>query len=199
VLRQACLQAGAGRSSGLELRMSVNGSSRQLTSGLSTEELEELLGQNGLEPSGLMLEITESLMVDGRDAILSWLERASALGIGLAVDKFGTGCSSLGNLKRFPVDTLKIDRSFVRGLPDDAEDAALIKAIVAMARRLGLRVVAEGVETNAQLAFLQGLGCELAQGYLFSRPVAAEQVPELARRFAAAHRAATEAEEPDDT
>ncbi len=169
--------------------MSVNVSSHQLTSGLGIEELAVLLQQNGLEPSGLMLEITENLMVGGRNVTRSWLERASTLGIGLTVDDFGTGYSSLSGLKRFPVDTLKIDRSFVRGLPGDAEDAALVEAIVAMARSLGLRVAAEGVETSAQLAFLRELGCELVQGYLFSRPVAAEQVPELARRLTALHRA----------
>lgn len=195
VLRQVCLQAGAWRNSGLELRMSVNLSNHQLTSGLDIDELEELLQQHGLEPSRLMLEITESLTVDGGDATLSWLERASALGIGLAVDNFGTGYSSLSGIKRFPLDSLKIDRSFVRGLPGAAEDAALVEAIVAMAHSLGLRVVAAGVETDAQLASVLELGCEWAQGYLFSRPVAAEQVPELARRFTAPHRAAADAEE----
>ncbi len=195
VLQQACLQAGAWRNSGLELQMSVNVSSYQLTSELGVEELEELLAQNGLDPSGLMLEITEGMMLDGGDATLSWLEQTSALGIGLAVDEFGTGCASLSHLKRFPVDTLKIDRSFLRGLPGATEDAALVEAIFTMARGLGLRVVAAGVETHAQLAFVQELGCKMAQGHLFSRPVAAEQVPELARRFAAPHHAAAEANE----
>jgi len=185
VLEQACQQAGVWRRAGLQLRMCVNFSGRQLATGQGIDELEALLSDNGLDPSGLTLEITEGLMTEARDETLGWLERICALGIGLALDDFGTGHSSLGYLKRYPVDTLKIDRSFVHGLPHEEEDVALVQGIVAMAHGLKLRVVAEGVENRVQLAFLRELGCDIAQGYLFSRAVVAEEVPELVRRLSA--------------
>jgi len=183
VLETACEQTAAWHNEGLELRLHVNLSSRQLTSGLKVDELEAVLERYGLKPGDLVLEISESLVRDGPDAALDWLELASSLGMGLAVDDFGTGYSSLGYLKRFPVDTLKIDGSFVSGLPDDSSDVALVKAMVAMAHSLNLQVVAEGVETVEQYTFLQNLGCGLAQGYLFSRPVEPWEIPELTRRL----------------
>jgi EAL domain-containing protein (putative c-di-GMP-specific phosphodiesterase class I) len=114
------------------------------------------------------------MLMQSVDTTLQTLDQLKEMGVRLAIDDFGTGYSSLSYLKRFPLDTLKIDRSFVKDLPRDAEDAAITKAIIAMAHSLRLAVVAEGVETTEQLAFLQQHGCDVVQGYLFSRPVSAD-------------------------
>ena len=182
VLRKACAQAAAWRSDGLELRINVNISSRQLALGLTTEHIAAILAEHGLPPAALMLEITEGLVLDQDASSLEWVEALKAQGIGLAVDDFGTGYSSLSYLKRFPIDTLKIDRSFVRDIPDDCSDASLVQAIIAMADSLALEIVAEGIETPEQLEFLCRLGCHKGQGYLFSKPVPAQDIPALAKR-----------------
>src|SRR4030095_16196266 len=122
----------------------------------------------------LEFEITESVLLDDHHQVAEELTSLRALGVKLALDDFGTGYSSLSYLKRFRFDVLKIDRSFVAGLPGDADDVSLVKAIVAMAKGLDLKVVAEGVETHDQLKFLTTLGCELAQGYLLARPMGEE-------------------------
>jgi len=150
--------------------------------GLDVEEMRALLMQAGAEPGSITLEITETLMLDGTATTEAWLQAVRGLGLGLAVDDFGTGYSSLSYLKRYPMDTLKIDRSFVQGLPGDREDVSLVQAILALARSLGLRVVAEGVETQAQRAFLSANGCDYMQGWLFSRAVSAGAIPDLAAR-----------------
>jgi EAL domain-containing protein (putative c-di-GMP-specific phosphodiesterase class I) len=142
------------------------------------------LRETGLGPEWLELEVTESMLMQGVDAqgvdlTLDTLFKLKDMGVRLAIDDFGTGYSSLAYLKRFPLDTLKIDRSFVKDLPRDAEDAAIAKAIIAMAHSLRLAVVAEGVETDQQLAFLRQHGCDLVQGFLFSRPVPAEEFAAL--------------------
>lgn len=128
------------------------------------------LGASGLRPGAIELEITESVFMDNLDIVHATLETLSGLGVTLALDDFGTGYSSLSYLKRFRVDTLKIDRSFVRDLPADGDDAAIVTAVMAMARSLRLRVIAEGVETRAQLDFLRDQGCHLAQGFLLAKP-----------------------------
>ena len=135
-------------------------------------------------PRWLELEVTESMLMQGVDSqgvdtTLDTLFKLKDMGVRLAIDDFGTGYSSLAYLKRFPLDTLKIDRSFVKDLPRDAEDAAIAKAIIAMAHSLRLAVVAEGVETDQQLAFLRQHGCDLVQGFLFSRPVPGEEFAAL--------------------
>ncbi|MEW8027618.1 MAG: EAL domain-containing protein [Candidatus Thiodiazotropha sp.] len=123
----------------------------------------------------LLFEITESVYMDeGRDPGAR-LDKLRKEGIGIAIDDFGTGYSSLGYLKRFPVDKIKIDRSFIRDVTSDPEDASLCEAIIAMAHHLKLRVVAEGVETEQQLRFLQARGCDFAQGYLFGKPMPVEE------------------------
>lgn len=130
-------------------------------------------------PERLELEVTESMLMDDRATTLGTLKRLKAMGLRLSIDDFGTGYSSLAYLKQFPVDTLKVDRSFVKDMPDAGDDAAIASAIIAMAHSLRLEVVAEGVETEAQLAFLRERGCEYVQGFLISRPVPAEQIIRL--------------------
>ena len=123
-----------------------------------------------------MLEITESVLVQDADLTVQRLRALKALGIRLAIDDFGTGYSSLSYLRRFPVDILKIDRSFVSGVGDGSQDSVLTEAIVMLARTLQLKVVAEGIEQPAQLAFLRELGCDLGQGYYFARPLPVDQM-----------------------
>ena len=126
--------------------------------------------------TALTLEITENLLLEESSESIGWLNSFKDCGIKLSIDDFGTGYSSLGYLKRFPVDTLKIDRSFVMGLPDDTGDASLVTAIAAMADSLGIDIVAEGVETEAQWRFLRDIGCDHMQGYYFSKPVPPEEI-----------------------
>jgi len=132
------------------------------------------LRNSGLPPSALWLEITESVLMEEAEATIETLIALRGLGVHLSIDDFGTGYSSLSYLKRFPVDVLKIDRSFVDGLGDDAEDEAIVTAVVRLAQALELGVVAEGVETAVQLAHLRRLGCNSVQGYYFGRPKSAD-------------------------
>ena len=127
-----------------------------------------MLAVSGLPPHLLELELTESILVRDADEALSRLQALSQLGVQLSIDDFGTGYSSLAYLKRFPIDKLKIDRSFVSGLPDDDSDVGIVRAILQMAQALGMKVIAEGVETELQRAFLKSEGCAFFQGYLFS-------------------------------
>lgn len=189
VLRRACEQAVAWRRQGIELGISVNVSSRQLTAGLKVADVQRILEETGLPPQALKLEITESLMLQA-DAALGWVDGIRELGVGLSLDDFGTGYSSLNYLKRFQMDVLKIDRSFVCGLADGAGESSLVQTIMAMASSLNLEVIAEGVETREQLDALRELGCRYIQGFLFSEPVIPEQVPELIRAIGADHAAA---------
>jgi len=132
-----------------------------------------------MSPNNLELEITESILMADSELAVSSLRELADLGITLAVDDFGTGYSSLSYLKQFPLNVLKIDRSFVRDVTEDADDAAIVDAILAMSKRLQLDVVAEGVESSAQLAFLQTHGCQRVQGYYFSKPLALEDLVEF--------------------
>ena len=171
VLREACQQAkrwhGAGQNG---LRISVNLSARQLQQGDLCERIAAILSEANLPPLTLELELTESLLMNDPLAAVQLLQGLAALGVRLAIDDFGTGYSSLAYLKRFPVSRLKIDRSFVRDLSTDANDAAIVHAVVAMAKSLKMEVIAEGVETVEQLNFLAAHGCFAVQGFLFSRP-----------------------------
>ncbi|MDF0733406.1 EAL domain-containing protein [Pseudomonas entomophila] len=171
VLRQACWQACEWGRQGMEVRVSVNLSVYQLRQGKVVSLVRQVLQESGLAPHLLELELTESQLLDNVEHIIATFEQLHALGVKLAIDDFGTGYSSLSYLKRFPVDYVKIDQAFIRGLHEGNQDAAIIRAIIAMAKSLALQVVAEGVETEAQLAFLREQGCDEAQGYLISRPV----------------------------
>lgn len=174
VLRTACDQAVAWRSAGLPpLRMSVNLSPRQFRQNGLLETVRSALAESGLEARALELEITEGTLVENVEQVVGTLSALHRLGVSIAVDDFGTGYSSLSYLKRFPIDILKIDRSFVKGIPHDGDDLAIATAIIAMAGNLRLRVTAEGVETLAQLTLLRERHCAEGQGYLFSRPLSA--------------------------
>ena len=176
-LHAACAQAARWQAAGRgPLAVSVNLSSRQLDEPTLPDLVAEALGAHGLEPRWLCLEITESAIMRDASQALAVLEALKELGVRIAIDDFGTGYSSLAYLRRFPVDVLKIDGSFVQGLGEDPEDSAIVAAVLRLAETLGVDVVAEGVETAGQLDTLRALGCQFGQGYFFSRPVAAEEI-----------------------
>jgi len=183
-LRTACRQARAWRVAGLpQLTVSVNLSARQFRLPGLTAMIAQILQQTGLEPESLELELTESSAMEDAAATTATLQELRALGVQLALDDFGTGYSSLSYLKRFPLTTLKIDHSFIRDITSDPNDAAITKATIVMAHALGLTVLAEGVESVDQLAFLRAHGCDRAQGFFFSRPLSADaMVVELGQR-----------------
>jgi EAL domain-containing protein (putative c-di-GMP-specific phosphodiesterase class I) len=181
-LRTACEQNQSWQTAGLPIvKIAVNISARQFNdpSGFA-DEVTRLLNVTGLDPRYLELEMTESMLLKNVDENVAVLRKLGKLGTYLAVDDFGTGYSSLAYLKQLPIDTLKIDRTFVRDIESDPDDAAIIQAIIAMAHGLKLRVTAEGVETQGQLAALRKLKCDQFQGYLISRPIPAG---EFAPRF----------------
>ncbi|WEF34420.1 EAL domain-containing protein [Pseudoduganella chitinolytica] len=183
VLRTACARLCQWLGEGLPpLRVAVNVSVRQLLQPDFAATVQGVLAATSLPPHLLELEITESTLMEHAQDTLAALHALRELGVRLSIDDFGTGYSSLSYLKRFPVDIIKIDRSFVRDVPRDADDVAIVTAIIALAHSLRLEVVAEGVETEAQLGFLQALGCDLLQGYLLSAPVPAVQFEALVRR-----------------
>ncbi len=186
VLRAACRQMAAWRASGVNIpTISVNLSVRQLERADILEIVRSALEESGLPPNALELEITESVIMNVDDAI-SVLERLSVLGVRLAVDDFGTGYSSLAYLKLLPIDTLKIDRSFVIGIGDSRGDESIIQAVIGLARNLGLATVAEGVETAQQLAFLCQAGCDQIQGFYFGKPQPADEFLDNWRKAASA-------------
>ena len=179
VLGRACAQARAWQDQGLPVRMSVNLSGQQISRGALVPLVQSALQESGLPPEMLELEITEGHIMDHVEQCIETLEGLRDLGVTLAIDDFGTGYSSLSYLKRLPVDRLKIDRSFVEGIPDDADDVAIVSTIVAMAQQLGLKVIAEGVETEAQLGHLRAHGCDEYQGYFLSRPTPGDELTVL--------------------
>ncbi|MPV70668.1 MULTISPECIES: putative bifunctional diguanylate cyclase/phosphodiesterase [Burkholderia] len=183
VLETACRQAAEWRRTiAPDLMVAVNLSPRQFHEGL-VESVGRCLAQTRLDPSALELEITEGLLMNDTDTVLPMLEALTDMKVRISVDDFGTGYSSLAYLKRFPLHNLKVDRSFVSGVPDHHDSVAITQAVVAMAHSLGMKVTAEGVETQAQSWFLQQIGCDMQQGYLFSRPLDAN---DYARRLGAA-------------
>ena len=153
--------------------MAVNVSSIQFRRGDVEDTVLRALAASGAQPGALELELTESILIDGAEQVLATIRRLQALGVGLAIDDFGTGYSSLAYLRRFAADKLKIDQSFVRGIADDPNDAAIVRALIELAHSLGLKVVAEGVETEAVLNELRRMGCDMVQGFHFSQPLPA--------------------------
>ncbi len=174
VLHEACLQARRWQghsASGSRPSVSVNLSTAQLKHPHLVSEVARVIEETGIDPGSLILEITESMLMEDAEGGVETLCGLKALGLRVAVDDFGTGYSSLAYLKRFPIDTLKIDRAFVDGLSREPGDTAIVRAIMALARALGLEVVAEGIETAEQMGMLQELGCDYGQGYYFARPL----------------------------
>jgi diguanylate cyclase (GGDEF)-like protein/PAS domain S-box-containing protein len=183
VLREACRQNKAWQDEGLPpARVSVNLSARQFQQRNIAKLVMSILEETGLEPRYLELELTESTIMRNAEEAIMMLNELHALGIGLAIDDFGTGYSSLSYLKRFPVDRLKIDRSFVSDIGDSSDDETITSAIIALARSLDLQVIAEGVETAAQLNFLKERECHEMQGYFFARPMPHDAIPHLLKR-----------------
>lgn len=179
VLEQACRDTAELRKSYPHLEVSVNVSGRQLTESDLVEQVCGCLERSGLDASALRLEITETFLVEDPDKALVMLSRLRGMGVGLKLDDFGSGYSSLDYLQRYPFDTLKIDRSFVSRLPASHENTEIVRAIAGLARSLGMDMVAEGIETQAQLEWLRDLGCRYGQGYWFSPPVPLARLKEL--------------------
>ena len=191
VLGEACRQTMAWRAAGLPaLTVSVNLSAMQFKNRRLPKTIAAILAAAGLPPANLELELTESMLVEDTEASAAMLAQLKEIGLKLSIDDFGTGYSSLAYLKRFPLDALKIDRSFVRDITSDKNDAAIVSATIGLAHNLNLRVVAEGVEQQVQVDILRAQGCDEAQGYLFSRPLAAPAFADWIGESAAASAAA---------
>ena len=166
--------------------MAVNLSARQFADDDLVAHIEQTMKRYGVTPADLGVELTESVLMADPERANEVLRRLRTMGVRIAIDDFGTGYSSLSYLKRLPAETVKIDRSFIRGLPADSDDAAITQAVIAMAHSLGLNVVAEGVETAEQLRTLRELGCDEAQGYLLGRPISAAETARLLQPIARA-------------
>ena len=176
VLREVCLQINRWKDLGVDWPVAVNLSARQLREGSLFEHLDALLAETGVDPARLEFEITESMIMGNPEKALGILHALKKRGLGLAVDDFGTGYSSLSYLKRFPVDTLKIDMSFVRDIASDNDSACIVKAVISLAHSLGLKVIAEGVESGEQAQYLREKGCDEAQGYFYGHPLPAGEL-----------------------
>jgi diguanylate cyclase (GGDEF)-like protein len=183
VTQEACLQAARWRASGMEnLKISINVAKPHFEDGLLCPRLRQLLRDTGLPPQWLMVELTESMLVQDAARALQQMNDLRSLGVGLSIDDFGTGYSSLSYLKHFPANELKIDRSFIIDLPTDNKDRAIVQTVVTLGHSLGMDVVAEGIETIEQHRILQHVGCDVFQGFLFSKAVPAEAFEALVRR-----------------
>jgi diguanylate cyclase (GGDEF)-like protein len=190
VLRDACRRAVVwqrSRPADQPLTLRVNVSARQLAQDSLRETVAEIIADTGIEPAALCLEVTESVLIEDPEESIRTLTELKELGLQIAIDDFGTGYSSLEYLRRLPVDCVKVDRSFVRGLPENEEDIAIVNAVIELGHALKLKVTAEGVETTEQLSNLRDAGCDTAQGFLFFRP---EPPEEVAKLFAGAQAAA---------
>ncbi len=179
VLKMACAQNKAWQDAGFDaFRVAVNLSARQFDDKKLAKSVQAVLGETGLDPSYLELELTEGIVMKNPEVTVEILRSFHILGIEISIDDFGTGYSSLSYLKRFPVNSLKIDRSFIQDITHDPDDAAIIRAVIAMGHSLNLKIIAEGVEKVAQLEFLRAMQCDTVQGYLFSVPLPVEIITE---------------------
>ncbi|MCB1013394.1 MAG: EAL domain-containing protein, partial [Microthrixaceae bacterium] len=182
VLREACHQLGEWQlalPATSSLTMSVNLSVRQLVSENIVQEVRDAIEDAGIDPSTLTLEITETTLMHDTELTRQRLSELRDLGVSLAVDDFGTGYSSLQYVQRFPIDIIKIDRTFVTGLGTNPGDSAVVQSMIELSQRLGVHTVAEGIDRPEQVTLLQSLGADLGQGYLFSKPVPASQIDAL--------------------
>jgi len=187
VIGEVCRQLRGWEAAGLPApRVAINLSARQLQQTDLAAVIERIVGKAGIDPTLLEFELTESMLMTNPEAAVAILSRIKALGMRLSVDDFGTGYSSLAYLKRFPLDALKIDRTFVRDLPDDLDDAAITKAVIRLAHSLNLKVVAEGVENIEQIRELEKYDCDEIQGYYVSKPLPAADCARLLRAEQAA-------------
>jgi EAL domain-containing protein (putative c-di-GMP-specific phosphodiesterase class I) len=183
VLATACARTKAWQGRGLpKLSVAVNLSARQFADTMLLAKLTRIIHDSGLDPSLLELEITESVVMSNGESAVGVLEKLKSIGVQIAIDDFGTGYSSLAYLKRFPIDILKVDRSFIRDIPTDSGDKKITRAIIAMAHSLRLKVVAEGVETAEQLEFLGSQSCDAVQGYFLYRPLQEEELADVLKR-----------------
>ena len=180
VLRQACKDMAKWQKNNTKVpRIAINVSARQFKQEAFIDLIKEIIEESGIDPNQLELELTESILIDNLEHTLDVLTRLRAMGVRMAIDDFGTGYSSLNYLKQFPVDTLKIDQSFIFNLPHNTDDAQITRTIISMAHNLGLGVIAEGVETKEQLEFLQQVQCEEVQGFYFSKAVPADVLVQM--------------------
>ncbi len=180
VLRSACSQASRWQAEGWPaMIMAINLSPRQFRDRELPGLVRRVIAETGLAPRHIELEVTESAAMQDVESSVAMMRELKAIGVSLSIDDFGTGYSSLAYLKRFPLDKLKVDQSFVRNMAEDGNDASIVQAVIALGHSLNLRVIAEGVETEEQLALLKGYGCEEMQGYLFSKPLPASEIPAL--------------------
>ena len=179
VLRAACTQLRGWRDAGLELNVSVNVSARQFQQANLVERIVEVLDETGVDPGWFEIELTESSVMEDAERAIASLRKLKEHGVRVAIDDFGTGYSSLSYLKRLPLDVLKIDQSFVQGVTGDHDSAAIVKAIIGLARSLGIEVIAEGVELQGDVDFLSAWGCNQAQGFYFGRPVPSDDFRRL--------------------
>ena len=179
VLRAACGQLRRWRDAGLDLNISVNVSARQFQQADLVERIVEVMDETGVEPAWLEIELTESSVMEDAERAIASLRKLKQHGVRVAIADFGTGYSSLSYLKRLPLDVLKIDQSFVHGVTADHDSAAIVKAIIGLARSLGIEVIAEGVELQGDVDFLSAWGCHQAQGFFFGRPVPPDEFQRL--------------------
>jgi EAL domain-containing protein (putative c-di-GMP-specific phosphodiesterase class I) len=186
-LKEACRQNMAWQLQGLRpISVAVNLSPRQFVDENLLHDVDDALSTSGMPPSLLQLEVTESMVMQNVPRAVRLLDALRSRGIRLAIDDFGTGYSSMSLMKQFPIDTIKIDRSFVRDLPNDSEDKAIAQAIISMGKALGMTIIAEGVETTEQRTFLRDHACDEMQGFLFSKPIIPEQLADLLRNVLSA-------------